>query len=230
MSLTSIKTVIWDLDNTLYPYTERQIEHWHEVSVRAAIDMGVRVTFEEGLRMARQSFAAHNFSAHIFREQYSLCHKAMHERMTARVKEDILPVCHITPQAFEKLPHIRHVIVTHAHKDWAERVLKHLGLRGYFETDAILGLEDYGFQHKHESNDGILRALDYAGGAAQDTVFAEDTLKNLAKAKEEGVHTAYIHHGNVQFENDNRPDYVDYQFAKAYELLYSLTQGEFYAK
>jgi len=217
--LDRVKTVIWDLDNTLYPYTDAQIEHWHEAAVKAAQDMGVMIDAVEGMKMARQSYETHHYSAKVFQDNYDLCTRDLHMRMTAYSQERILPVCGLTAEAFEKVPHLKHVILTHGHKDWADRVLRHLGLRDYFETQHILGLEDYDFEYKDLSNRGLLMALDTVGGTASDSVFVEDNLKNLSKGKEEGVQTAHIHHGTFCPLNDNKPSFVDHSFVKAHELL-----------
>lgn len=219
MALERIKTIIWDLDNTLYPYTEEQLEHWHEACVRAAQEMGVPVTLEEGMEIARAAYLEHNFSAAFFKERYDLCDRTFHHKMNSNARSCAVPICDLTPRSFEALPHVKHVILTHANRIWAERALTHLGLRDYFETDHILGLEDYDFQHKHDNNYGLKLALDLVGGAANEAVFAEDTLKNLAMGKEEGIFTAYIHHGKFKSENDNKPAYVDFTYDRAFHML-----------
>ena len=195
MTFTNIKTVIWDLDNTLYPYTEGQIENWHEAAVRSAIQLGATLDMKKGMQMARQSFEQYNYSSKIFELEYDICPKVMHYTLNRGIDETILPVCGLTPAAFENAPHLTHIILTHAHKDWAERVLKHIGLRDFFETKHILGLEDYDFKVKHDSNHGITYALDLVGGAMKDTVFAEDNLSNLEMGKKAGIHTAHVHQG-----------------------------------
>jgi FMN phosphatase YigB (HAD superfamily) len=221
-----VKHVIWDLDNTLYPYTEAQLEHWHEAAVKAAVDLGVDIALEDGLALARQSYAQHNYSAQLFEENYQLCERQMHEAITGHTSETVLPICDMTPQAFEASPSLKHVILTHGHKDWADRVLRHLGLRDYFETQHILGLEDYDFKYKDVCNSGLTKALDLIGGGVSDSVFVEDNLKNLAKAKELNVSTAYIHHGTFCSQNDNKPDFVDYTYNKAHELLHDIHVSE----
>lgn len=226
MILENINTIIWDLDNTLYPYTEEQIEGWHAACVHAAIDMGVPVAFEEGMQIARDAFLMHNFSSAFFKQRYELCDRTFHKKMNSYARAEILPICELTPRLFKSLPHVRHVLLTHASREWGERALTHLGLRCYFEEGHILGLEDYDFQHKHDNNTGLQKALDIVGGRAQETIFAEDTLKNLEQGKEEGVYTAYIHHGMFCSENDNKPDFVDLTYDKAHELLRDIVRAQ----
>ncbi len=222
-ALRDIKTIIWDLDNTLYPYTEEQIEHWHEATVRAAIDLGAPITLEAGLHQARQSFAEHNYSSKIFVDTYGLCPRKMHAGLHPYSNEKILPVCMLTQESFEALPNVRHVVLTHAHRNWAERVLRHLGLRDFFEDDLIMGLEDYGYEEKHASNRGILQSLDQTGCNPEHALFAEDTLRNLERAKATGIQTAYVHHG-VTGDNDNRPPFVDHVFLNAADVMMTLSK------
>lgn len=221
-ALEDVRTIIWDLDNTLYPYTEEQIEHWHEATVRAAIDLGAPVTLEAGMNLARQSFTEHNYSSRIFVERFGLCPRKMHAGLHPYSNEKILPICTMTQDAFEAMPQVTHVVLTHAHRNWAERVLKHLGLRDYFREDLILGLEDYGYEEKHASNRGVLHALDKTATEPGRALFAEDTLRNLERAKAAGIQTAYIHQG-VTGDNDNRAPFVDHVFLNAADLMVTLS-------
>lgn len=68
--VSHIKHIVWDLDNTLYPYTEAQLEHWHEAAVKAAQDMGVEIDFDEGVAIARESYDKYHYSHYIFEQDY----------------------------------------------------------------------------------------------------------------------------------------------------------------
>lgn len=225
MTLSAVKTIIWDLDNTLYPYTEQQIEHWHAATLQAARDLGVSISNEAGMQMARESYNKHNYSSKTFVDTYNLCPQEMHRNMFPHTDETLLPVCELTQNAFQDVQHCDHVILTHASRNWAERVLKHLGLRDFFKDDLIFGLEDYGYEEKHHSNKGIIGALDATGTDPEHALFAEDSLQNLKKAKNALVQTAYLHQGSAG-DNDNTPPFVNHVFVNALDLITQLKAAQ----
>jgi FMN phosphatase YigB (HAD superfamily) len=224
--MEQIKSIIWDLDNTLYPYEPHHVEFWHEATVRSAITLGAPVCMDQGMDIARRSYEMHNYSSKSFVEEFGLCQKQLHEGIFPHAREDMLPVCSKTQKAFEAHPSITHAILTHANKDWACRALNHLGLARFFNDDHILGLAEYDYQEKNMSSYGVERALEKLGTNAAQSLFVEDSLCNLEKAKKTGIQTAYVHQGSLQQGNDNKPPFVDYVFKNAEELLRFMAKND----
>lgn len=200
-----IKTIIWDLDNTLYKFNDNQVRLWHEGVVAYMQSIGVDITLEEGVEIAHQGWLDHRDSNHYFIKKHDLSKEETHVGMFAHVDKDMITPCHETPDLMQGMRDHHHVILTYATRDWAHRVLKHTGLDDFFHPDFILGAEDYNFEDKAHSPRGILTALDKIGGNADEVLFVEDTLPNLITAQQHaGIKTAYLHHNRPMNDNDVR--------------------------
>lgn len=215
-----IRTLIWDLDNTLYKFDKdgQQERLWHESVVNFMRSQGINVTLEEGMEIAQKGWQEHRNSNHYFIENYGIGKNEAHVGMFTHINQNMIIPCEETPSLMHNMQEYRHVILTYATKEWANKVLNHAGLIDYFQPNMILGAEDYNFEDKAHSARGILTALDRIGGNAEEVLFVEDTLPNLRPAKEEaGVHTVYLHHNRPM--NDNDMDFVDLTVQDTPELL-----------
>lgn len=208
--------VIWDLDNTLYRLDEALYTAFDHAFARAVIAAGVDLEFSEAAALARESYREHGFSGETFIRQYGLSRAQLHYDYHGMVDEKIITACLDTVALFEALPQ-KHVLLTHGSRDWAQRVLTHLGLSSFF-TD-ILALEDYAFEQKHESARPFLAALDKLGTPREKTLMVEDTTRNLRIPHGLGLQTALIHHGQPPV---SLPAYVGHSFNNAIELLKNL--------
>ena len=213
-----IKTIIWDLDNTLYKFNEAQVDAWHYATVDYAIERGMPLSREEAYKLADHGWKNFRNSGHHFIHDYGLSANDMHIGVNKSLPENLVIPCEETPSLMQNMRDYNHVILTFAIQDWAKRVLDRTGLAEFFEPDHILGAEDYNFEDKAYSARGILTALDKIGGNANEVMFVEDTLPNLKPAKEEaGVNTVYLHHNRPM--NDNEMDFVDLKVTDTPELL-----------
>ena len=203
-----IKTIIWDLDNTLYKYTDQQVQLWHEGVSKFMQSQGVNLPIDDAIALAHKGWLNHRDSNHYFIHQYGIDKNAAHIGMFEYIDKNMIDPCTETPSLMETMQNQHHVILTYATKEWANKILSHTGLSEFFHPDFILGAEDYNFEDKAHSPRGILTALDKIGGNADEVMFVEDTLPNLKPAKDHaGVHTVYLHHGRPI--NDNDMDHVD---------------------
>lgn len=213
-----IKTIIWDLDNTLYKFDDNQIEHWHESVSKSMMDKGVDLPFNELVDLAEKGWLEHRNSNHYFIEKHNICPKQAHAGMFEFVDHNNIDPCDFTPSLMADMRQYHHVILTYATKAWAHRVLDHTGLSQFFEPEFILGAEDYNFEDKAHSPRGILTALDKVGGNADEMLFVEDTLPNLITAKQHtNINTAYLHQGRPI--NNNEMDDIDICVEDTPELL-----------
>lgn len=213
-----IKTIVWDLDNTLYKFNESQIFQWNNTTALYALENGVDMSHDDAIKLAEQGWLNHRNSGHFFQNDYGLDANQMHIGVNQRLPETMVTPCLETPELMKNMRDYHHVILTFAIRDWAHRVLKHSGLDEFFHPDFIMGAEDYGFEDKAHSPRGILMALDKIGGNADEVMFVEDTLPNLNTAKKHtGVYTTYLHHDRPM--NDNDMGHVDLTVRDTPELL-----------
>jgi FMN phosphatase YigB (HAD superfamily) len=213
-----VKTIIWDLDNTLYKYNDMQVRLWHEGVVRFMQSKGVEMEMEEAIALAHKGWTEHRDSNHYFIKNYGIDKQEAHIGMFQYIDQNMITPCEETPELMAFMDNHRHVILTYATKEWANRILDRTGLSDFFHPDFILGAEDYNFEDKSHSPRGILTALDKIGGYADECMFVEDTLPNLKPAKDHaGVYTTYLHHNRPT--NDNDMDFVDLSVQDTPELL-----------
>jgi phosphoglycolate phosphatase-like HAD superfamily hydrolase len=101
-------------------------------------------------------------------------------------------------------------------------VLVKLGVLPFFESKAILGLDQVDFVKKAESSKPLRVALELMDADPEHTYFVEDTLSNLERASEiKGLRCIYINHGKTL---DTLPPFVSKQFSGATDFLRSLKE------
>lgn len=213
-----IKTIIWDLDNTLYKFDKNQVDAWNRTAANYAIQNGANINFEQAYKLAEEGWLNHRDSGYFFKTEYGINPRDMHIGVNKMLPESIVIPCLETPDLMNNMRDYRHVLLTLSIKDWANRVLNHTQLAEFFEPEFVFGAEDYNFEDKAHSPRGILTALDKIGGNSNEVMFVEDTLVNLKPVKEHtGVHTVYLHHNRAVNENDMT--HVDLSVQDTPELL-----------
>lgn len=198
----TIDTIIWDLDNTLYKFTDDQVAGWNNTTARYVTESGLDVPFDTAVTLAEQGWFNHRDSAHHFVQEHGFTRRDIHIGVNKLLCETTAQPCLETPALLRRLGARRNVILTYATRDWALRVLNHTGLSEFFDDSVVFGAENYNFEDKAHSPRGIQTVLDKMGGNAGTTLFVEDTLPNLVTAKiHTGICTAYLHHNRPM--NDN---------------------------
>lgn len=218
--LTAIEGIIWDLDNTLYRLDEVLQEAFNLSVARAAIDAGVPLRLGEAAKLARKSFLENGYSGQVFIDDYGISQRNLHFEFHGFLDETVIEKSQDTRALFVTLA-LRHVLVTHSARPWAQKVLAHLNLQDWFPEKQILALEDYNFIYKHISGEAFDKAMSIMALASEKVLIVEDTLKNLRIPHEMGLMTCYIHHGAVP---DVKPEFVDIMANSALELLGRLQQ------
>lgn len=211
----NIKALAWDLDNTLYRYTEILIEACNHSIARAAVKQNLPLTHEEAVEIGWESYTKYGSSGRVFVERYNICRESIHFDFHKTIDETIIETCSETISLFESLG-LKHFLITHASRDWAIRTTRHLGLSRWLNEENCIGLEDTGFQMKSESRAPFERALDYLGLPAGEVLMVEDTADNLKVPHEMGMGTVLVHHGQ---KPESMPDYIDRDFDNAPALL-----------
>lgn len=186
-----IRGIIWDLDGTLYRYTHDFKNACSVAAVQTAIGLGLEMAYEDALALAIDSEKIHGNSVRLFSEwglPYKDCHDLFHRKITVEhiARED-------DARAAVHALDLPMVLLTNASRDWADRMLAHLGLDDIFGKDRVLALEDAGFNVKSQSDRGFKMALDLLGLPAGDVVATEDLPANLITAKNMGLATALVH-------------------------------------
>lgn len=213
--LRHIRGAVWDLDNTLYRFDAALVEAFHISMARAALDNGLVMDLHTAVALARRSFAEHGQSSLIFTRDYGISFPAIHHGFHHHIDEKMIVACADTRAAFEKTG-LKHALITHASKEWARRVLAHLGLSAWFPEERIFGLECNNFARKDESRAPFEAALKALGLKAGETMMVEDTLHNLRIPHGMGMTTVFLHHGQ---QPEDLPGFVKMSFSNSLEIL-----------
>jgi putative hydrolase of the HAD superfamily len=217
--LKNIKGIIWDLDDTLYSVTPALHQSMRESVARAVVKMGYDINYEDALKLAEESQEKHRLTVQMLVEKFGIEKQDLHIPFHAEMDHTVTNSCPDLPSAFRALPDVKHVLMTHASRDWALRMLPHLGLDEFFEDHAIMGLEDVDFNHKHDSDVVTKRSLEILGTNPNETAFAEDRDWNLTIPHKMGLTTVLIDHPS---QPQDLPPHVDYRFDKAVNFLEKL--------
>ncbi len=210
-----VQGIIWDLDNTLYRFTDDFICSCNEAAAKAAQKLGITLSYEDTLKLAERSEAEHGYSMHGYVADHGLSYASLHFPFHDNIDEKVIaPIdgmraaleCAVCPQA----------IVTNASRGWAERVLKYCGLDDLFPADHIVPMEDVGFKAKALTDEGFKKAADIIKVPHNKIIMADDLDRNLILPHKLGMKTVYMHHGDTM---KDLPAYIDNQFTNPIELV-----------
>jgi putative hydrolase of the HAD superfamily len=211
--LSHIRGIIWDLDGTLYRYETIFIEACNIAAARTAIDLGLQMELDEAIKLAGRSYKEHGSSFKFFADR-GIPYEDFHIPYHKAVDTTILAKNAEMKIALEALP-IPMVILTNASRDWARRTLDHLEYSHIFGDGKLLALEDVEYQSKSSGKKGFEKGLSVLGVRPEETLMVEDLPKNLIHAKEMGMTTALVHHGQLP----KGIDHIDTFFQDTLELV-----------
>ena len=213
------KTIIWDLDNTLYFETDEYKNKLNEATALAAIEkFKIPLDFQTATDFVKESYAVYRDGIEYFARVYNIPHKdlydAYHLYKTKHI-EMITPY----PELLEKLQTLNcpQYIFSTSSRDICERILKHIGLYDFFK-DKFYSVEDFNVYKKNESSKVYQQVCDKIGVSPSSCIFVDDSYSNHQFAKEIGMTTIRIYYNNNSAKDK---DYID----SAYKGIDSVISG-----
>jgi len=203
-----IKGVIWDLDNTLYRFTDAFKEQCNRAAAKAAHDQGINLSYDDTLKLAQKSETDHGYSIHLYVTHHGFTYDSLHVPFHDNIDETTIESIEGVAGSVRAL-NLPQAILTNASHGWAKRVLKHMGIDDLFEDSHITASEDVNFEVKSQGKAGFNRALDALGLPAEEVVMVDDLDRNLIIPHEMGMQTAYLHYDDPIAD---LPHYMDVQF------------------
>lgn len=226
LRIENIEGVIWDMDGVLHPYHPfaQSLEHYAMAAVRAfnvvaSRDYGIYPCVALGI--ARQSFEDHGLSTKQFTDDYGLDPLEMHLEFHRQMELDKLVHRHDDlPAAFERMSHLKHVILSQGSREWVERCIETNGLRKFFNDASIVAFED-GLE-KDENDKVVLAkkslselphrlAIKASGLHPEKLVLVEDMAKNLIIARNMGMQTVFVEESGIEPEWRNLPSHCGHE-------------------
>ncbi len=158
---------------------------------------------------------APDFRKNLFHEWHRIGTMRLHIRAPETFTPD-----HRTNGAFERLDgRVRHGLLTQSClRYWSGPQLDAQDKRRFFDPDALMDFVDMGFVTKAQSYAPLAKLMSKMGARPEHTVFIEDSLANLERAKEldPRILTVYVC-GNLPL--DHVPGYVDIQVRHVADIL-----------
>ena len=230
INFSDTQIIIWDMDQTLYPYWEDFADYCHEATAHCALQEGIPLRKEEADMISRLSYQTRGVTTRLFNEQYGLdevkLFKDHHQRMIDRLIDPnwcdkIRPnpeLVSLMKKANEE--GIRQVILTNGAQCWAQHIAELLDIAHFMST--IMGADDFGLRQK--GRDGILpflAVLSKAGftGGYDKVLVVEDSLKNMVAPKEHKMKTAWVQWSHPEYHKWQKPEYVDHVFERPNDVL-----------
>lgn len=192
--LIDIKGIVWDLDNTLYSADDRLHDAFDDAISRAAIANGANLDIAEALVLCKQSYIDHGYGGRVFIERYGVDPQKLHFSLHPLVDEKIIIAHDGLVEQLHSLS-IHHTVVTHGARDWALRVLEHIGLSSLIPHDRIHALEDFDFHKKGMSHIPFETGLSSMGLQPHEVIMVEDQERNLRIPHAMGMGTVLLDYG-----------------------------------
>ena len=215
-----IHGIIWDLDNTLYRFTDEFYRSCTEAAAEAAQELGINLSYEDTLKLAERSEEEHGYSMHGYVTDHGLSYASLHFPFHQRIDETVISPIEGLELSLRSL-NVPQVILTNASRCWAERVLKFIGIESLFSADKLIPMEDVDFEPKARSKKGFIAAVKKLNLPAENILMVDDLDRNLVNAYNLGMQTAYMHYGDPIEE---LPDFIDGQFDDVLSLIKNIKQ------
>ncbi|MBR5598975.1 MAG: HAD family hydrolase [Alphaproteobacteria bacterium] len=216
------KTIIWDLDNTLYFETDEYKNKLNEATAEAAIkEFNLPLGFQEATDLVKESYSKYRDGVEHFVRTYGLSNKELYEAYH-KYKTNYIGM--ITPyegllESLKSLDCPQYIFSTST-KDICIRILKHIGLYEFFK-DKIYSVEDFDVYKKNESSWVYQKVCDKIGVEAKDCIFVDDSYSNHKFAKEAGMTTVRLYYNNNSAKG---MDFIDSAYKGIEETIKGLKE------
>jgi len=215
--IKDIKAIVWDLEQTLYPYDEAFQKESRKALARTILELGIEMTGQEAFDYAEAAYPMRTIKRLVndfdvdFEEGFYTYYN------------NLDPLFLNPSQSFTQglnNSKVAHGLLTNANRNWTDKALYALGLEAVFDVKNIVSIDDMNGASK--SNDTapyqmICTMLDID---TKNSVMVDDKTKNLYQAKKLGMMTVLITGG------DKNPDtsHADFIFDTAEEFLHKFNQ------
>lgn len=187
----SIRAMLFDLDNTLYPASSGVLQHIDR-RIGEFVQERLGLSEADALSARRDFYSTYGTTLRGLQQHHQGVETEEYLKFVHDVAiEELLQLDARLNAALQRLP-VRKVIFTNSPREHAERVLTALGLTDHFER--IYDLRYFNFVGKPDPAT-YSHILEQLGISGEEALLVEDTPHNLPPAKQLGMTTILIHDG-----------------------------------
>jgi putative hydrolase of the HAD superfamily len=204
-----IRTILFDLDDTLYP---RQAGIMNEIRalIHRYIETRLSLPPAEADALRREYLQAYGTTMRGLQVNHQIDPDEYLEFVHAIPLHEYLQANPLLDQALASIPQDK-VIFTNASREHAEQVLALLGVRHHFTR--IVDIRDMDYVSKPQPV-AYRRICELLGIRPQECLLVEDNVRNLRPAKALGMTTVLVHHGD-----ESADDGIDYPIPNIEEIV-----------
>jgi sugar-phosphatase len=216
------KSIIWDLDNTLYFETQDYKNKLNEATAFAAIkEFNLPLDFDSATQKVKESYEIYRDGLEIFAKEYGIPHKDLYKSYH-NYKSSLISMIKPYDNLLNKLKSINcpQYVFSTSSRDICEQILKHIGIYEFFK-DRFYSVEDFDVYKKNESSDVYAKLCKKIGLTPQDCIFVDDSYSNLEYAKKIGMTTVRIYYKNNSAKD---MDFIDSAYKGIEECIMGLKE------
>lgn len=216
------KTIVWDLDNTLYRETPEFHDLMDEITAKAAVeDLKLPLDLATAKAMVTESYKKYRDGGEIFVQKFGVDPKAIFDAYHKRKEKNLYPIKpykDILPR-LQSLSCPQYIFSTSSHNA-CEAILKRIGLYEFF-AGKFYSVEEFDAFKKNENPEVYIKFCKAANVVPQECIFIDDSYSNLECAKKSGMTTVRLCHGK---QNNKSVEYIDFAVDNIDECLDFLQQ------
>ncbi len=184
----TIRAVLFDLDNTIYPASSGLMQSIDR-RIGEYVQRVLGITEEEALSLRRHYYAEFGTTLRGLRHHHQHIEIEHYLQYVHDVALDAFLASDQRLDALLASLHVRKVIFTNSPREYAERVLNALGIAHHFERIFDVRYFDFVGKPDPACYAQVLRELDLSG---REVMLIEDTAHNLPPAAQRGMTTVLI--------------------------------------
>lgn len=218
------RIIIWDLENTLYPYTPAFGPAARQALVQTIKDLQIGMSAAQAWNFAQPTYPMQTIS-----RLTALTGRSQHElflRFHDNLKPDFITPDPLLAHEIRHCP-ARHAMITHSSRHFAERALAHMGLSDAFPQHLRITSEDLGGVGKNDARAAVQLALRRLGAQPHEAIMVDDRDANLKYPREMGLLGILV--GNRGEELDAQYCHHYYPTAGSFLRTYNLQAGPSFA-
>lgn len=217
------KSIIWDLDNTLYFETEEYKDKLNEATAFAAIrEFNLPLDFDTATQKVKESYKIYRDGLEIFAREYGIPHKDLYKSYH-NYKGGLISMIKPYDNLLNELKSIScpQYVFSTSSRDICEKILKHIGIYEFFK-DRFYSVEDFDAYKKNESSEVYEKLCEKIGIKPEDCIFIDDSYSNLNFAKQIGMTTIRIYYNDNSAAKDM--EFIDYAYKGIHECIAGLKE------